>query len=57
MRIAAVIALLFVLAGCGYPLDIEKVMGRSTPEPVPSSPKLDCDLIFPAPLTSSTPDL
>ena len=45
-----VACLLFGLAGCGYQIDVDKVMGRSpstTQEPAPPAKKLDCNLIFP----------
>jgi hypothetical protein len=42
---------LFALVGCGYPVDLEKLLGVDSPAPAPApaSPtkKLDCDLIFP----------
>ena len=47
VRIVLVAAL--VLTGCA-PIDPEKLMGGTEGTPIPApSPKLDCDLIFPAP--------
>lgn len=44
---AAVIAL--ILTGCA-PTDMDQIMGRTEGTAVPApAPKLDCDLIFPAP--------
>jgi hypothetical protein len=50
MKIVAAIILSGFLVGCGYQGDT--VTGSFVPEP---PPKLDCDLIFPAPAQNITP--
>jgi hypothetical protein len=48
MRLILLAAAL-ILTGCA-PIDVDKVMGRSEGTAIPApAPKLDCDLIFPAP--------